>query len=318
MLRLMGEVAPGAVLVSIGEENAHEGFTGASVVSVGYGSAGGTADLALGGLGVVGPTRMDYPGPWPRYEPWPATSASCWPRAEDREEVATDYYGVLGLSQGATDKEIKTAYRRKARDLHPDVNPDPGAKEEFQQVSRAYEALTDPDKRRIVDLGGDPFETGGGGGGGNPFGGAGFGGLGDIMDAFFGGGTATRGPRSRTRAGGDALIRVELDLAETVFGTTTDITVDTAVLCSLCTGAGTAPGTHPRSAPPATAAARCRACSAPSSARSSPPGPAPRAGAPARSSRSPARSAPATAGCGPAAPSRSRSRPASRTACGSG
>ena len=62
VLRLMGEVAPSTVLVSIGEENAHEGFTGASVVSVGYGSAGGTADLALGGLGVVGPTRMDYPG----------------------------------------------------------------------------------------------------------------------------------------------------------------------------------------------------------------------------------------------------------------
>ncbi|MCO7221056.1 molecular chaperone DnaJ [Klenkia sp. PcliD-1-E] len=159
--------------------------------------------------------------------------------------MATDYYGVLGLSQGATDREIKSAYRRKARDLHPDVNPDPAAKEEFQEVSRAYEALTDPDKRRIVDLGGDPFDTGAGGGGGNPFGGAGFGGLGDIMDAFFGGGTATRGPRSRTRAGGDALIRVDLDLAETVFGTTTEITVDTAVLCDQCTGAGTAPGTFP-------------------------------------------------------------------------
>src|SRR4051812_20016447 len=80
--------------------------------------------------------------------------------------------------------------------------------------------------------------------GGSPFGGAGFGGLGDIMDAFFGGGTTTRGPRSRVRAGGDALIRVELDLDETVFGTTKDITVDTAVLCTTCTGAGTAPGTH--------------------------------------------------------------------------
>jgi heat-inducible transcriptional repressor len=62
VLRLMGEVAPGAVLVSIGEENEHQSFTGASVVSVGYGAAGGTKDLALGGLGVVGPTRMDYPG----------------------------------------------------------------------------------------------------------------------------------------------------------------------------------------------------------------------------------------------------------------
>ena len=159
--------------------------------------------------------------------------------------MPTDYYAVLGLARGASDSDIKRAYRRLARDLHPDVNPDPGAKERFQEVNRAYQALTDPDKRRIVDLGGDPFDTAAAGMGGNPFGGAGFGGLGDIMDAFFGGGTATRGPRSRVRAGGDALIRVELDLDETVFGTTKDITVDTAVLCTACSGAGTAPGTHP-------------------------------------------------------------------------
>ncbi|HJX42497.1 MAG TPA: molecular chaperone DnaJ [Geodermatophilus sp.] len=161
--------------------------------------------------------------------------------------MATDYYGVLGLSRGASDADIKKAYRRLARDLHPDVNPDPGAKERFQEVSRAYQALTDPDKRRIVDLGGDPFDTGAGGAGGSPFGNAaGFGGLGDIMDAFFGGGAAGgRGPRSRVRGGDDALIRIELDLEQTVFGTTEEITVDTAVLCGTCSGAGTAPGTHP-------------------------------------------------------------------------
>ncbi|MDK3258655.1 molecular chaperone DnaJ [Blastococcus capsensis] len=155
--------------------------------------------------------------------------------------MATDYYGVLGLAQGATDQDIKRAYRRLARDLHPDVNPDPEAKDRFQEVSRAYEALTDPEKRRIVDLGGDPFDSGAGAGAG--FGGAGFGGLGDIMDAFFGG-AAARGPRSRTRAGRDALIPVELELDETVFGVTKEITVDTAVLCETCAGAGTAPGTH--------------------------------------------------------------------------
>src|SRR4051794_11529885 len=155
--------------------------------------------------------------------------------------MATDYYGVLGLPHGASDSDIKRAYRRMARDLHPDVNPDPEAKERFQEVTRAYEALTDPEKRRIVDLGGDPFDSGpAGGAGGFP---GGFGGLGDIMDAFFGG-AATRGPRSRTRAGRDALIPVELEMDETVFGTTKDITVDTAVLCTTCTGAGTAPGTH--------------------------------------------------------------------------
>src|SRR4051812_37023357 len=167
--------------------------------------------------------------------------------------MATDYYAVLGLARGATDNEIKRAYRRLARDLHPDVNPDPGAKERFQEVNRAYQALTDPDKRRIVDLGGDPFDTAGAGAGGSPFG-TGFGGLGDIMDAFFGGGTTARGPRSRVRAGGDALIRVELDLDETAFGTTKEITVDTAVLCTTCSGAGAAPGTH---------AATCSTCAGP-------------------------------------------------------
>jgi molecular chaperone DnaJ len=156
--------------------------------------------------------------------------------------MATDYYGVLGLAPGASDTDIKRAYRRMARDLHPDVNPEPGAKERFQEVTRAYEALTDPEKRRIVDLGGDPFDAGAASAG-NPFAG-GFGGLGDIMDAFFGGTTA-RGPRSRVRAGRDALIPIELELDETVFGTTKEITVDTAVLCSACSGAGTAPGTQP-------------------------------------------------------------------------
>jgi molecular chaperone DnaJ len=159
--------------------------------------------------------------------------------------MATDYYGVLGLTRGASDSDIKKAYRRLARDLHPDVNPDPAAKERFQEVSRAYEALTDPDKRRVVDLGGDPFDSGPGAAAGSPFGGAGFGGLGDIMDAFFGGGMGSRGPRSRVRAGDDALIGLELDLEQTVFGTTEEITVDTAVLCGTCSGAGTAPGTHP-------------------------------------------------------------------------
>ena len=82
--------------------------------------------------------------------------------------MATDYYGVLGLTHGASDSDIKRAYRRMARDLHPDVNPDPEAKERFQEVTRAYEALTDPEKRRIVDLGGDPFDS-------SPAGGAGLG-----------------------------------------------------------------------------------------------------------------------------------------------
>ena len=155
--------------------------------------------------------------------------------------MATDYYGVLGVRRDATGEEIKRAYRKLARDLHPDVNPDPAAQERFKEVTAAYEVLADPQKREIVDLGGDPLAPGGGTTG-SPFG-AGFGGLGDIMDAFFGASTA-RGPRSRVRQGADALIRLDLELAETAFGATRDLTVDTAIVCTTCAGAGTAPGTH--------------------------------------------------------------------------
>ena len=153
-----------------------------------------------------------------------------------------DYYGALGVAPGATDDEIKKAYRKLARQLHPDVNPDPAAQERFKQVTAAYEVLSDPQKRQIVDLGGDPLSSGPGSAG-NPFTG-GFGGLGDIMDAFFGGAGA-RGPRSRVRQGSDALLRIECDLAETMFGAERELTLETAVVCGTCTGQGTANGTHP-------------------------------------------------------------------------
>ena len=155
--------------------------------------------------------------------------------------MATDYFGVLGLARDASDADIKRAYRRLARDLHPDVNPDPEAKERFQEVTRAYEALTDPEKRRIVDLGGDPFDTGNGAGGG--FGGAGFGGLGDVFEAFFGGGATSggsrRGPRGRVQPGASSLLRTSLTLEECAKGITKHITVETAILCDVCIGSGT-------------------------------------------------------------------------------
>ncbi len=113
--------------------------------------------------------------------------------------VATDYYGALGVRRDANAEEIKKAYRRLARELHPDVNPDPVTQERFKEITQAYEVLSDPEKRQVYDLGGDPFAPGGGAGG---FG-AGFAPFSDIMDAFFGGG-ATRGPRSRARRGRNA------------------------------------------------------------------------------------------------------------------
>jgi molecular chaperone DnaJ len=150
--------------------------------------------------------------------------------------VAEDYYAVLGVPRDASPDDIKKAYRRLARQLHPDVNPD--EEERFKEVTRAYEVLSDPQKRELHDLGGDPFSTGGGFGSGFGFS--------DIMDAFFGGAGATRGPRSRQRRGQDALIRVEVDLAESAFGVTRELQVDTAATCPTCQGGGAAAGTSPR------------------------------------------------------------------------
>ncbi len=160
--------------------------------------------------------------------------------------MSQDLYELLGVSRDADAETIKKAYRKMARTLHPDVNPDPATKEKFQEVSRAYEVLSDPQKRAAYDRGGDPFGGGGFGGGQ----GAGFS-FTDIMDAFFGGGGAAggagqgRGPRPRMQRGQDALIRVEIELAEAAFGATRELKVDTAVVCSTCGGGGAAPGSQP-------------------------------------------------------------------------
>ena len=170
-----------------------------------------------------------------------------------------DHYEVLGVARDATPDEIKKAYRRLARELHPDVNPGADASERFKLVTHAYDVLSDPEQRQQYDLGGGQGGFGGAGG---------FGGFGDIFETFFGGGgSAPAGPRSRRERGQDALVRVEVDLDEVVFGTHRDIEVDTAVLCETCQGSCCQPGTSPghlrhlpRHRPHP--ARRCAACSA--------------------------------------------------------
>ena len=158
-----------------------------------------------------------------------------------------DYYGLLKIRRDATQDEVKRAYRRLARELHPDVNPDPETQERFKEITQAYEVLSDVEKRRMYDMGVDPFAAAGTGAGAGPFG-PGFSPLSDLLDQFFGGagGATTRGPRSRAQRGRNATIRIELDLSECSFGATRELTVDTAVVCTTCSGEGTAPGTHPQ------------------------------------------------------------------------
>jgi molecular chaperone DnaJ len=147
-----------------------------------------------------------------------------------------DHYEVLGVARDASPDEIKKAYRRLARELHPDVNPSPEASERFKLVTHAYDVLSDPQQRQQYDLGPQPGFDGGG-----------FGGFGDIFETFFGGATsgAQRGPRSRRERGQDALLRVEVDLDEVIFGAHRDLEVDTAVVCETCGGSCCQPGTAP-------------------------------------------------------------------------
>ena len=167
-----------------------------------------------------------------------------------------DYYEVLGLQRGASEDEIKKAYRRLAKENHPDMNPgDKGAEARFKEIGEAYEVLSDPEKRSRYDqfgfAGVDPnFAAGQGAGGG--FGG-GFGGfgdfdIGDIFDSFFGGGAArSSGARSANtaRRGENIRVQAELTFEEAAFGCTKEVPVSRIENCPECGGTGCEKGTTP-------------------------------------------------------------------------
>lgn len=157
-----------------------------------------------------------------------------------------DLYDLLGVSRDATQDEIKRAYRAKARELHPDANPDdPEAEHHFKEVAQAWEVLRDPEKRARYDRFGDAGIGGAGQpGAGDPF--AGFGGVGDIFDAFFGGQSpfgGGGGGRSGPMRGPDLEVVTELDFTEAVFGAQHKVDVRTAVACEVCDATGATPGT---------------------------------------------------------------------------
>ncbi len=159
--------------------------------------------------------------------------------------MTEDFYELLGVPRQASDDDIKRAYRKLARELHPDANPgDPAAEERFKYVTVAYETLRDPERRRRYDAYGiDGLRSGAGGA--DPFAGFG-GGLGDLFEAFFGGGgsgAGRGGRRSGPPRGADAEVSIMLDFEEAVFGADKELTVRTAVACETCAATGAKPGT---------------------------------------------------------------------------
>lgn len=154
-----------------------------------------------------------------------------------------DYYEVLGVSRDATQEEIKKAYRRLARQYHPDANKDDkDAAEKFKEVSEAYHVLSDPEKRDAYNRFGHAATDGqfNGFGGFGGFNGD-FGGFTDIFDMFFGGGTGRQ--RYGPERGADLRVDVELTFEEAAFGLEKDIKVPRTEECSTCGGSGAAPGT---------------------------------------------------------------------------
>jgi molecular chaperone DnaJ len=161
-----------------------------------------------------------------------------------------DYYEVLGVARTASPEEIRRAFRRLARQYHPDVNRDPGAADQFKEVNEAYEVLSDAEKRRDYDrfghAGGSPFGPGG----------AGFG-IDEIFETFFGGMGRGAGGRRPTR-GADLRYDLELTFEEAVFGVTRELEVPRTVPCARCGGDGAEPGSSPQRCPQCNGAGEVR------------------------------------------------------------
>ena len=169
-----------------------------------------------------------------------------------------DYYKTLGVGKNASDEEIKKAYRKLARQYHPDRNPgDKKAEERFKEISQAHDVLSDPDKRKAYDRGTGPFGFATGGGGGfdpGAFGGS----FSDILSNLFGSGGAQRGPGGRQgdvrsgRAaprGRDLETEVSLSFDQAVNGAQVPLAVPTSKACPTCHGTGAKPGTTPKVCP---------------------------------------------------------------------
>ena len=156
--------------------------------------------------------------------------------------VKRDYYEVMGVSRDATNDEIKKAFRRLAFKHHPDRNREDGASEKFKELNEAYEVLSDADKRAAYDRFGHSGAEGlfGRGFEGVDFG---FGGLGDIFDAFFGGASTTA--RRAPQRGADLRCNVAISFEEAALGCEKEVNITRTEICSICHGSGAKPGSKP-------------------------------------------------------------------------
>ncbi|XP_020588897.1 chaperone protein dnaJ A6, chloroplastic-like [Phalaenopsis equestris] len=155
-----------------------------------------------------------------------------------------DYYSVLGVSKNASKSEIKSAYRKLARNYHPDVNKEPIAEQKFKEISNAYEVLSDDEKRSIYDKYGEAGLKGVGAGMGdfsNPF---------DLFESLFEGmggmgGMGSRASRNRPTQGDDESYNIVLNFKEAIFGVEKEIEITRLESCGTCDGSGAKPGTKP-------------------------------------------------------------------------
>jgi molecular chaperone DnaJ len=168
-----------------------------------------------------------------------------------------DYYEILGVARDADDKAIKSAFRRLARELHPDVNNHPEAQESFREAAEAYEVLSKRETRDLYDrFGHEGLRTGG-------FHPTDFGNLADVFSVFFGDELFGFGGRSGTRAarGADVLAEVEIELADAATKTTRTVPFPVTIICVTCEGSGAAPGTRPIACPRCDGAGRLQSVS---------------------------------------------------------
>jgi molecular chaperone DnaJ len=160
--------------------------------------------------------------------------------------VRRDYYEILGIARGASDREIKSAFRKLARELHPDVSEEPDAEERFREAAEAYEVLSKPETRELYDrFGHEGLSTGGF----RPtqFD---FANIADLFSVFFGDDLfGMTGPSRRAARGADVLAEVAIELEEAASGTIRSVSLPVSVTCKTCGGSGSAPGTTPETCP---------------------------------------------------------------------